>query len=182
MEKGELVHQSKLSIDNDLMVVSEYMLQPLRVMVNLFYSNYPLDSAIFSMLKQPLKQLASILNTSAIMGAKLTKDKRELDHVVKILRAASKGAKKNQLFHRCDLTKPTFGKYVAALAELDLLEAKDAPETYYKTTDKGLELLHTYHKLRWLLWRGNFDFMLVGLLGRLKMDRKEREKYNAYIT
>jgi predicted transcriptional regulator len=114
--------------------------------------------------------------------ATFTKNRRELDHVVKILRAASKGAKKTQLYHRCNLTKPTFGKYVAALAELDLLEVKTASETYYKTTDKGLDLLHTYHKLRWLLWGGTFDFMLVGLLGRLKMDRQEREKYNVYIT
>jgi predicted transcriptional regulator len=116
------------------------------------------------------------------LGANFTKDRRELDHVVKILRAASKGVKKNQLYHRCNLTKPTFGKYVAALTELDLIEAKDAPETYFKTTDKGLELLHTYHKLKWLLWGGTFDFMLVGLLGRLKIDRQEREKYNTYIT
>jgi predicted transcriptional regulator len=114
--------------------------------------------------------------------ATFTQNRRELDHVVKILRAASKGAKKTQLYHRCNLTKPIFGKYVAALAELDLLEVKNASETYYKTTDKGLELLHTYHKLRWLLWGGTSDFMLVGLLGRLKMDRQEREKYNVYIT
>ena len=116
------------------------------------------------------------------MEVAFTKNKRELDHVVKILRAASKGAKKTQLYHRCDLTKPIFGKYVAALTELDLLEATKASETYYKTTDKGLELLHTYHKLRWLLWGGTFDFMLVGLLGRLKMDRQERKKYTGYIT
>ena len=79
---------------------------------------------------------------------------------------------------------PMFGKYVAALTELDLLEVQntDGPGPYFKTTDKGLELLHMYHKLRWLLWGGTFDFMLVGLLGRLKMDRREREKYSAYIS
>jgi hypothetical protein len=75
-----------------------------------------------------------------------------------------------------------FGKYVAALTELDMLEIKDADASYIKTSDKGLELLHIYHKLRWLLWGGNFDFMLVGLLGRLKMDRLERAKYSAYIS
>jgi len=74
-----------------------------------------------------------------------------------------------------------FGKYVAALVELNLLEMK-SDLSYCKTTDKGLELLNTYHKLRWLLWGGTFDFMLIGLLGRLKMDRQEREKYNAYIS
>lgn len=111
------------------------------------------------------------------------KNRRELDTVIKILRAASKGAKKTELNHRCSLTPAVFGKYVSALTELDLLEAKNTDTTYYyKTTDKGLELLHTYHKLRWLLWGGTFDYMLIGLLGRLKMDRQEREKYSAYIS
>jgi len=115
-------------------------------------------------------------------GGDYTKNRRELDNAIKILRAASKGVRKAELFHRCNLTPTVFGKYVSALTELDLLDVKNADETYYKTTDRGLELLHTYHKLRWLLWGGNFDFMLVGLLGRLKLDRRERERYNAYIS
>jgi predicted transcriptional regulator len=109
-------------------------------------------------------------------------NKREFDTVVKILRAASKGVKKTELKYRCKLTPVVMGKYLSALAELDLIEAKDLGEIYYKTTDKGLELLHTYHKLKWLLWGQTFDFMLVGLLSRLKMDRKERKKYTAYIS
>jgi predicted transcriptional regulator len=115
-------------------------------------------------------------------GGKLTSNNRhEFDTVVKILKAASKGAKKNELHHRSGLKPAVFGKYVAAMIELDLLEMK--PDlSYYKTTEKGLELLHVYHKLKWLLWGGTFDFMLVGLLGRLKMDRTERIKYNAYIS
>jgi len=110
------------------------------------------------------------------------KDKRELDKVVKILRAASKGVKKTELQHRCKLTPPIMGRYLSALTELNLIEAKDLGEIYYKTTDKGLELLHTYHKLKWLLWGRTFDFMLVGLLSRLKIDKKEREKYTGYIS
>jgi predicted transcriptional regulator len=115
-------------------------------------------------------------------GGKLTNNNRhEFDTVVKILKAASKGAKKKELHHRSGLKPAIFGKYVAAMIELDLLDMK--PDlSYYKTTEKGLELLHIYHKLRWLLWGGTFDFMLVGLLGRLKMDRTERIKYNAYIS
>jgi len=74
------------------------------------------------------------------------------------------------------------GRYLSALTELNLIEAKNMGEIYYKTTDKGLELLHTYHKLKWLLWGKTFDFMLVGLLSRLKLDRKEREKHTAYIS
>ena len=115
-------------------------------------------------------------------GGKLTnKNRHEFETVVKILKAASKGAKKKELHHRSGLKPPVFGKYAAAMIELDLMEMK--PDlSYYKTTEKGLELLHVYHKLRWLLWGGTFDFMLVGLLGRLKMDRTERIKYNAYIS
>jgi DNA-binding PadR family transcriptional regulator len=74
------------------------------------------------------------------------------------------------------------GRYLSALSELGLIEARNLGEVYYKTTDKGLELLHTYHKLKWLLWGQTFDFMLVGLLGRLKIDQKEQEKSTAYIT
>jgi len=115
-------------------------------------------------------------------GGKLTNNNRhEFDTVVKILKAASKGAKKKELHHRSGLKPAVFGKYVAAMIELDLLDMK-TDLSYYKTTEKGLELLHVYHKLRWLLWGGTFDFMLVGLLGRLKMDRTERIKYSAYIS
>ena len=115
-------------------------------------------------------------------GGKLTnKNRHEFDTVVKILKAASKGAKKKELHHRSGLKPAVFGKYVAAMIELDLLDMK-TDLSYYKTTEKGLELLHVYHKLRWLLWGGTFDFMLVGLLGRLKMDRTERIKYSAYIS
>jgi predicted transcriptional regulator len=111
-----------------------------------------------------------------------SRDKQELDTVVRILRAASKGAKKTELKHRCQMTPSMTGRYLSALTELGLVEAKDLGEIYYKTTDEGLELLHTYHKLKWLLWGKSFDFMLVGLLGRLKVDRQERDKYTAYIS
>jgi len=115
-------------------------------------------------------------------GGKFTNNNRhEFDTVVKILKAASKGAKKKELHHRSGLKPAVFGKYVAAMIELDLLDMK-TDLSYYKTTERGLELLHVYHKLRWLLWGGTFDFMLVGLLGRLKMDRTERIKYSAYIS
>ncbi len=74
------------------------------------------------------------------------------------------------------------GRYISALRELGLIEARNLGEVYYKTTDKGLELLHTYHKLKWLLWGQTFDFMLVGLLGRLKVDRMEQQQRAAYIS
>ena len=102
--------------------------------------------------------------------------------MVKILRASSKGVKKSELKHRCKLSPPIMGRYLSALAELGLIEARDLGEVCYKTTDKGLELLHTYHKLKWLLWGQTFDFMLVGLLGRLKIDRKDQDRFTAYIS
>jgi len=111
-----------------------------------------------------------------------TRDRQELDKVVNILRAASKGAKKTELRHRCNLPAPLLGRYISALTELNLLETKKSGEFYYQTTEKGLELLHTYHKLKWLLWGGTFDYVLVGLITRLRMDKKDREKYTGYIS
>jgi predicted transcriptional regulator len=135
------------------------------------------------MLKQPLiKSPTTMLHVHLSNGGKPTKNKRELEYTLRILKAASKGVKKAQLNHRCNLTPALFGKYVSALTELELLEIFDNGEAYYKTTDRGLELLHTYHKLRWLLWGGTFDFMLVGLLSRLKIDRQETGRYKAYIS
>jgi len=110
------------------------------------------------------------------------KDRQELDKVVNILRAASKGAKKNELKHRCNLPAPLLGRYLSALTELNLLETKKSDEPYYQTTERGLELLHTYHKLKWLLWGGTFDYVLVGLITRLKMDKKDQGKYTSYIS
>ena len=80
------------------------------------------------------------------------------------------------------MTPQIMGRYISAWSELGLIEARDLGDVYYKTTDKGLDLLHTYHKLKWLLWGQTFDFMLVGLLGRLKIDRKEQEKFTGYIS
>jgi len=111
-----------------------------------------------------------------------TRDRQELDKVVSILRAASKGAKKTELRHRCNLPAPLFGRYLSALTELNLLEPKKSGELHYQTTEKGLELLHTYHKLKWLLWGGTFDYVLVGLIARLRMDLKDRGKYTGYIS
>jgi len=111
-----------------------------------------------------------------------TKDKQELDKVINILRAASKGAKKTELRHRCKMPPPLLGRYISALTELNLLEAKKDDESHYQTTEKGLELLHTYHKLKWLLWGGTFDYVLVGLLTRLRMDMKDHSKYTGYIS
>ncbi len=134
------------------------------------------------MLKQPLIKSPTTLLHVPLNGGNLTKNKRELEYTLRILKAASKGAKRAELNHRCSLTPAMFGKYVSALTELELLEILDNGEAYYKTTDKGLELLHTYHKLRWLLWGGTFDFMLVGLLSRLKIDRQETGRYKVYIS
>ena len=130
-------------------------------------------------------KLTTILNTWECQFTKAgreSRDKQELDTVVRILRAASKGIKQTELKHRCKMTPSMTGRYLSALTELGLVETKDSGDGYYKTTDKGLELLHTYHKLKWLLWGKTFDFMLVGLLSRLKVDRTEREKYTVYIS
>jgi hypothetical protein len=58
--------------------------------------------------------------------------------------------------------------YMSALAELSLLTVDDNDEMRCQTTDKGLEFLNTYHRLRWLLWGKENDFLLVRLLGQMK--------------
>jgi len=65
--------------------------------------------------------------------------------------------------------------YLSALAELSLLTVDDDEEMNCQTTDKGLEFLNTYHRLRWLLWGKENDFLLVRLLGQMK--KKEQNPF-----
>ena len=68
--------------------------------------------------------------------------------------------------------------YLAALAELSLLTVDDNDEMRCQTTDKGLEFLNTYHRLRWLLWGEDNDFLLVRLLGQMK----KKEQHPFYVS
>ncbi len=72
----------------------------------------------------------------------------------------------------------TMENYLAALAELSLLTVDDNDELAYRTTDKGLEFLNTYHQLRWLLWGKENDFLLIRLLGQMK----KKEQLPFYVS
>jgi len=95
--------------------------------------------------------------------------------VAKILRVAAKGSNEGEIMDRCKLDSMTMENYLSALAELSLLTVDDSDELNYRTTDKGLEFLNTYHQLRYLLWGKENDFLLVRLLGQMK--KKEQNPF-----
>jgi hypothetical protein len=68
--------------------------------------------------------------------------------------------------------------YLSALAELSLLTVDEHEEMNCQTTDKGIDFLNTYHRLRWLLWGKENDFLLVRLLGQMK----KKEKNPFYVS
>ena len=88
----------------------------------------------------------------------------------KILRVAAKGSKEEEIMEQCRLDRMALENYLSALAELRLLrvEEKEKDGIFYRTTKEGLDLLRIYHRLRWLLWGSDDDFLLMRLLGQLK--------------
>lgn len=88
---------------------------------------------------------------------------------------AAKGSKEVEIMDRCKLDSAALDNYVSALAELNLLTTEDNDGMYYRTTEKGLDFLNTYHKLRWLLLGKDNDFLLMRLLGQIK--RKENHPF-----
>ena len=104
-----------------------------------------------------------------------TKKKNEVKVVAEILRVAAKGSKEGEIMNRCKLDSMTVENYLSALAELSLLTVDDSNEMYYRTTEKGLEFLNTYHRLRWLLLGEDNDFLLMRLLQQMK--RKEQHPF-----
>jgi predicted transcriptional regulator len=95
----------------------------------------------------------------------------EVKVVAKILRVAAKGSKEAEIMDRCNLDSMSIENYLSALEELSLLTVEDDNELYCRTTEKGLEFLNTYHRLRWLLFGKDNDFLLMRLLEQMK--RKE---------
>ena len=88
--------------------------------------------------------------------------------VAKILRVAAKGSTEEEIMDQCKLDSMVLGNYLSALSELRLLVVVDKGGTFYRTTEKGLEFLRIYHRLRWLLWGRDNDFLLMRLLGQLR--------------
>ena len=93
--------------------------------------------------------------------------------VAKILRVAAKGSKEEEIMEQCKLDSMVLDNYLSALAELSLLTVDKKSETPYRTTQKGLDFLRIYHRLRWLLWGKDNDFLLMRLLGQLHKVKKD---------
>ena len=106
-----------------------------------------------------------------------TRKENEFNVVAKILRAAAKGSKEAEIVDQCKLDRMVLENYLSALAELSLLRVEERGETFYRTTEKGLELLRIYHRLRWLLWGGDNDFLLMRLLGQLRKVGKDTHPF-----
>ena len=108
----------------------------------------------------------------------ITRKKNEVKVVADILRVAAKGSKETEIMDQCKLDSMSVENYLSALAELSMLTLDDRNEEQYRTTKKGLEFLNTYHRLRWLLWGKENDFLLVRLLGQMQ----KREQHPFYVS
>lgn len=97
-----------------------------------------------------------------------TKKKNEVKVVAKILRVAAKGSKETEIMDQCKLDSMSAENYLSALTELSFLIIEDETEMHCRTTEKGFDFLNTYHRLRWLLYGKDNDFLLMRLLNQLK--------------
>jgi len=97
-----------------------------------------------------------------------TRRRNEFSVAAKILRVAAKGSKEEEIMEQCRLDSQVLENYLSALAELRLLMVENKDETFYRTTEEGLEFLRIYYRLRWLLWGRDNDFLLMRLLGQLR--------------
>jgi predicted transcriptional regulator len=104
----------------------------------------------------------------------------EFNVVAKILRVAAKGSKEEEIMQRCRLERAVLENYLSALAELKLVRAEGEDETFYRTTEKGLELLRIYYRLKWLLWGKDNDFLLMRLLGHVV--KVKRDAHPFYVS
>lgn len=96
------------------------------------------------------------------------RERSEFDVVANILRLAAIGLKKEDIMIGCNLGDKAVQQYLAALVQLKLLLVEERSGRLYRTTGRGLELLRFYHGLRWLLWRKDFDVLMLRIMTRLK--------------
>jgi predicted transcriptional regulator len=101
----------------------------------------------------------------------MTESRSEFDVVADILRATTLGSKESEIMVGCCLDRGLLEKYMPTMVVLKLVSVEKRNENFYRTTSRGLEFLRFYHGLRWLLWRENFDFLLINILTRLKKDK-----------
>ena len=125
-----------------------------------------------------MQSISSSINNSSRRCEK-TRKKDEVQVVAKILRVAAKGTNEGEIMDRCKMDSMNVENYLSALAELSLLTIDDNEEMHCRTTDKGIEFLNTYHRLRWLLWGKENDFLLVRLLEQMK---KNEQRHPFYVS
>lgn len=101
-----------------------------------------------------------------------TKKRNELEISTEILRVAVTSIKRSEIGHRCNLSKTALEKHLYTLNELNLLMVEHKAEELYRTTEKGLEVLRTYHYIKSSTGLKTLDFFLVRLLGRLLTNKK----------
>lgn len=101
----------------------------------------------------------------------MTESRSEFDVVADILRATTLGSKESEIMVGCGLDRGLLEKYMPTIVVLKLVSVEKRNENFYRTTSRGLEFLRFYHGLRWLLWRENFDFLLINILTRLKKNK-----------
>ena len=75
---------------------------------------------------------------------------------------------------QCNLDSMSIENCLGALTELSFLEIENEQKMQCRTTEKGLDFLNTYHRLRWLLYGKDNDLLLMRLLGQLKGKEKPR--------
>jgi predicted transcriptional regulator len=113
------------------------------------------------------------------IGCLETSKKDEFKLVAKILRVAAKGSEEGEIMDRCKLDAKCLDNYISALAESNLLTMDNGDgNCCYRTTEKGLQFLNTYHRLRWLLLGKDNDLLLIRLLGQME----RREKHPFYVS
>lgn len=101
----------------------------------------------------------------------MTENKNEFDIIADVLRVTTLGSKESEIMTDCDLDRKLLEKYLPTMVILKLVSMEEKSEKIYRTTSRGLEFLRFYHGLRWLLWRKDFDFLLINILTKLKKDR-----------
>jgi len=111
-----------------------------------------------------------------------TRKGNEFNVVAKILRVAAKGSKEEEIMDRCKLNRTVLENYLLALAELELVRVEGESETFYRTTEKGIELLRIYHRLKWLLWGRDNDFLLMRILGQVSKVKKVRKDVHPFYV
>ena len=121
--------------------------------------------------------LGFIFNRQMLWRCMNTKNRNEVKVVAKILRVAAKGSKEAEIMDRCDLDSMSTENYLSALSELSFLNVEDDNELSCRTTEKGLEFLNVYHRLRWLLFGKDNDFLLMRLLEQMKKKKSNSPFY-----